>query len=102
VDQLAAEAGRRLPLRAGQDGGELVAAQTADDRIRRDGVDLLGQPPGEADEQLVAPGVAAAVVDLLEPVGVDEQDRTARGQRRRAGSGGVGAVGQPAASPGWP
>ena len=55
-----------------QQDGELVAAQA------RGGVHLAegrAQPVGDADEQLVAGGVAQRVVDGLEVVEVDERDR---------------------------
>ena len=51
---------------------ELVAAE-AGHRVA--GADRVAQPVGDLDQQLVAGGVAEAVVDLLEAVEVQEQDR---------------------------
>ncbi len=85
----------------GQQHGELVTAQP------RDGVDLAEralEPLADVDEELVAVVVAEGVVDLFEPVQVDQQ------QRRReqlpvgrpdglagavAQQGAVGQAGQP-------
>jgi hypothetical protein len=53
---------------------ELVAAQARDGVA---GAQRAGDPLGEGDEQLVADGVAEAVVDLLELVEVEEQQRAA-------------------------
>ena len=54
---------------------ELVAAE-ARDRVGR--AHRLAQPRGDADQQVVAGLVAECVVDLLEVVDVDEQDRCER------------------------
>ena len=54
-----------------QHDGELVATEAADGvRVAQDGP----QPRADLAEQLVPVGVAEAVVDLLEPVQVDEQE----------------------------
>ena len=75
---------RRAPARrprgrrraAVHDDGELVAADAGDDVA---GAHAAAQPLGEHEQQLVTGGVAAAVVDVLEVVEVDEQhaDRAA-------------------------
>ena len=54
---------------------ELVAAE-AGDRVGR--ADRFAQACGDADQQVVAGLVAERVVDLLEVVDVDEQDRGER------------------------
>ena len=51
---------------------ELVAAEAGDGVV---GAHDRAEPLGEADEQLVAGAVAEAVVDDLEPVEVEEEDR---------------------------
>jgi hypothetical protein len=67
-----------------QQDGELVATQAADGvRVAQDRT----QPRADLAEQLVPVGVAEAVVDLLEPVQVDEQERdllAAAARRRQA------------------
>jgi hypothetical protein len=55
----------------GQDEAELVAAEPRDGVVGADGV---GQPGGDHLQQLVAGVVAEGVVDLLEPVQVDQHD----------------------------
>ena len=59
------------PARLGQDR-ELVAAQPGDEVAV---ADRAGDPLGHGDEERVAGGVAERVVDDLEVVEVDEQDR---------------------------
>src|SRR5689334_16467617 len=51
---------------------ELVAAEAGDEILR---TQHLAQPLGNRAEQLVAAGMAERVVDLLELVEVDEQQR---------------------------
>ena len=65
------------------DDGELVAADARHDVA---GPDAAAQPLGEHEQQLVAGGVAAAVVDGLEVVEVDEQ-QAHRAAARTAGGG---------------
>ena len=60
---------------------KLVAAQPGDDVL---GCDRLAQPSGQHPQEIVADGVAEAVVDQLEIVDVDEQHRG-----RRTGAGGL-------------
>ena len=57
-------------LTAVDDDGELVAADAGDDVA---GPHAAAQPLGEDEQELVAGGVAAAVVDALEVVEVDEE-----------------------------
>ena len=80
----------------GQEGHELVAAEPGDDvRLAH----LGGEPGGGLDEELVADRVPERVVDVLEAVEVDEQDRDvppARPvQRRLDATGELAAVRQP-------
>ena len=67
-------------LRVGDDDGELVAAHAADMAV---GADFVDQPLGDRAEHGVALGVAERVVDRLEAVEVEEQDR-ARAHCRRS------------------
>ena len=62
--------------------GELVAAEP---RHGVPGAQRGRDAAGERDQQVVADGVAEAVVDELEAVDVEEQDRAA-GRRDRAGA----------------
>ena len=79
---------RRSQLGVGVDSpeqdGELLAAPP---RQRLVGCELLVQPPRELDEHGVADRVPVRVVDLLEVIGVQQQERAARraevGLRRR-------------------
>ena len=70
---------------AGEQHGELVAAE-AGQRVAA--AHRVAQPRRDLDEQLVAVVVAERVVDLLEAVEVDQQQRrraaVARGARSRA------------------
>ena len=59
-------------VRARQEDGELVAAHPGD---RVPGAQRRAQPRADLLEQEVAVGVAHGVVDLLEPVEVDDQHR---------------------------
>ena len=75
------------------DDGELVAADAGDDVT---GAHAAAQPLGEHEQELVAGGVTAAVVDVLEVVEVDEQQahRTAALQDPVGDLLEQGAVGQ--------
>ena len=64
----------RPPHRRLEQDGELVAAESGD---RVAGPDRLPQPLGHLDEQEVAGRVTEKVVDLLEAVEVEEEDRDA-------------------------
>jgi hypothetical protein len=96
VEHPAGDRRRRLgvgdPL---QQHGELVATQ-AGRGVGRAQAAL--EPPGRGHQQLVAGGVAEAVVDVLEVVQVDEQDGQVPLARPSQGVldplGGQGAVGQ--------
>ena len=64
----------------GEEHGELVAGEAREQRARARiagelGVDDHPQAVGDHDQQLVAAGVAKAVVDHLEAVEIDEQHR---------------------------
>ena len=75
---------------------KLVTAQPGDDVLLPD---RLAQPSGQHSQEIVADGVAEAVVDQFEVVDVHEQHR-----RRRAGASGLGQVALAAArrtSAGW-
>ena len=62
-------------VQVGGEDGELVAAEAADDVVgTQDRADGLG----DGVDQLVAGDVPLEVVDLLQPVDVDERDRSAR------------------------
>jgi len=61
-----------------QDDGEFVAAQAGDEVI---GTQLLIQPVGHDAQHLVADLVALRVVDVLEAVEIDEQQRDLRFSR---------------------
>jgi hypothetical protein len=63
----------------GKHGGELVAAQPAQHRAGRE---VLTQTPGEAADHLVADGVPAQVVDVLEIVDVEQQQGAAAAAQR--------------------
>jgi hypothetical protein len=69
--------------------GELVAAE-ARDRIRR--AEAVAQPRGNLDEKPVTGGVTEPVVDGLEIVEIDEQDRRRRSSAKRALQGVLDAV----------
>jgi hypothetical protein len=58
-----------------QQDGELVPAEAGDDVL---GAYRLAEPVGDAGEQAVPGGVTVGVVDVLEPVQVDEQHRRVR------------------------
>ena len=58
---------------------ELVAAEAG--KHVAGAVQLLAQPGGHQPQQVVAGVVPEAVVDLLEPVEVQQQQRAARGAR---------------------
>src|SRR4051812_23338477 len=58
---------------------ELVSAEPGGGVARPD---RRAHPPGDLDEQVVAGGVAEAVVDPLEVVEVDEENRRVGGGRR--------------------
>ena len=76
--------GVTLPGSAGQQHRELVAAETGDHIAGAGG---FLQPAGDLDQHLVADQVSEVIVDLLEPVEVDEQQRhrMAVDCRRRSG-----------------
>ena len=75
VEQVARHLPRGLRGRAGlEQHGELVAAEPGGGVARGE---PLGQPARAHAQQLVARGMAQRVVDLLEVVEVDEQDREA-------------------------
>ncbi len=57
----------------GQQRGELLTAPAADDLDEVVAADLLPQGPGDGLEYSVAGEVAVGVVDLLEPVQVEQQ-----------------------------
>ncbi len=59
-------------LRVGDDDRELVAAHAADMAV---GADFIDQPLGDRAKHGVALGVAERVVDRLEAVEIEEQDR---------------------------
>ena len=61
---------------------------------------LLAQPGGDQPQQVVAGVVAEAVVDLLEPVEVQQQQGAACGRRRRAAAAALLVEGAPVAQPG--
>ena len=93
---LQGSAGLALADDACEDHAELVAAEAGH---RVTGPDRLSEPATEPDKQLVAVGVPEGVVDVLEPVEVDDRDgpegcrpvdRSAPRpvERRRAGSAG--------------
>jgi hypothetical protein len=63
---------RALVLDVGAQDGELVAAEPGDDVA---GPGRLAQPRGDLQQQAVAGLVAEAVVDQLEVVEVQEEDR---------------------------
>ena len=70
--------GDRIDLR--EEHGELVAGEAREQRPGAGiagelGIDHDAQPVGDHDQQLIAAGMAEAVVDLLEPVEIDEQHR---------------------------
>ena len=73
------ERARRVGCVLGDDG-ELVTAEARDELS---GAERGGEPLRDLDEQLVAAVVTERVVDLLEPVEVDEEDRE-RDRRRRS------------------
>ena len=79
------ERDRALLAAAGDDHGELLAADPADDVAR---ADARAEVVGELRQHVVADGVAEDVVDLLEVVDVDHHDRDVRvlgrGQRQLA------------------
>ena len=62
----------------GQDDAELVAAQAGHGVL---GPDVIGEALGQLGEQLVAAVVAEGVVDLFEPVEVDDGDGGAESLR---------------------
>ena len=68
-----------------QEDGELVAAEAGEQVVAR-GRRQPGEPLGHVAEQVVAGVVAQAVVDLLEPVEVEQQQRAGCvvGQRARS------------------
>ena len=87
---------RRLVQAVGDQDGELVATQPADQVAVPD---RRPQPRGHLDEQVVPRLVAGDVVDRLEAVEVEQQQA-----RRRAASGDAGARrgrAPPSAGPGW-
>jgi hypothetical protein len=74
----------------GQQGDELVAAEPGDevDGIARDGVagaQVVGEHSGHLAERLVAGRMSELVVDLLEAVEVDHQQRPAAAVAPRVG-----------------
>ena len=75
IGRLAAESlgqlHRAVEVGAGQQDGELVAAQPRDQVA---GPHAAGEQRGDLSQRLVAAGVAVAVVDLLEVVDVEEDD----------------------------
>ena len=77
---------RRSTVGAGQQPGELVAAEPGDQVVPGEG----GEPLGDADQHLVAGGVPVPVVDLLEVVEVEHH-----GDQRLAGGVGEQGGGQP-------
>ena len=100
-DQLAQPLGQRLGLveaGVGQQDGELVAAEPGQHVARPQ---RGAQPRADLAEQVVAGVVAEAVVDLLEPVEVEQQQRgrAPGGRRGRATRSAAleqgAAVGQP-------
>ena len=62
-----------LARRVGQERDELVSAESPDGCR---GAERVDQAAADVDEDVVAGFVAERVVDLLEAVQVDEQDRT--------------------------
>ena len=69
------------------ENGELIPGQARQQRAAIGVFALLGgdhyaQPVGDHDQQLIAAGMAKAVVDTLEAVEVDEQHRRHRAGRR--------------------
>jgi hypothetical protein len=88
-----------MPVDLGQQDGELVAAEAGD------GVGAAqraGEPPGDLDQQRVAAAVAQGVVDVLEPVQVDQQQSDRGSGGRSCGQGLGEPVGQqrPVGQPG--
>ena len=74
-----------------EENGELVAGQARQQRpldrtFAEFGGDDDAQPVGDHDQQLVAAGMAKAVVDVLEPVEIDEQHRRHGLRRARSPS----------------
>ena len=63
------------------------------------GGELAGEPPRELDQHRVADGVPVDVVDLLEVVGVEQQQRAARRVERALGGHELGEV-APVVAPG--
>ncbi len=70
----------RLPARAVQERHELVAAEACQQRRR---ARMRAKPLGHRDQQGIADGVPAAVVDGLEVIEVDERDGAQVALRRR-------------------
>jgi hypothetical protein len=71
---------RRRDIR--QQNRELVTAKAGQGRVRcQEG----REPPTDRDEELVARGVAEAVVDPLEPVEVEEENGERSAKRMRLG-----------------
>ena len=66
---------------AGQQDGELLAAPA---RQAVSGFEAGAQPVGEVDQDGVAHGVAVGVVDLLEVIGVEQQQAARRRRPLRA------------------
>ena len=65
-----------------EEDAELVATQA---RNHVEFADLPAQPRGDGVQHLVADRVAVRVIDLLEPIQVDEQRRHRTACRRQAG-----------------
>gem|GEM_PF-4438951 len=93
-------AGKAVRIRTAEDDGELVAAEPGDDALA---VDRRTQPVADLDEHRIARAVTERIVDGLEAIEIEDEEREFllprdrrgnAGGERRVESGAVGKAGQ--------